>query len=92
MNEYCVVSSEEGVKRDILKYGPVVAIMPIFRDFLVYKEGVYTVGEGGSSRIQGGQAIKLIGWDQNDEGNFWIVENTWGTTWGMNGLANIGCG
>jgi len=45
INDYCVSSTEEGVKREILKNGPVVAIMPIFRDFLVYKEGVYTVDE-----------------------------------------------
>jgi len=34
----------------------------MFRDFLVYKEGVYIVEEG-ASRLQGGQALKLIGWD-----------------------------
>jgi hypothetical protein len=32
----------------------------------------------GASRLQGGQAIKLIGWDQNEEGNYWIAENSWG--------------
>jgi cathepsin B len=45
VNEYCISSSEEGIKREILKNGPVIAVVPIYRDFLIYKEGVYDVEE-----------------------------------------------
>ena len=41
--EYCIASNEEGIKREILKFGPVVTVMPVYRDFLVYKSGVYQV-------------------------------------------------
>lgn len=46
VQDYCVISSEEGIKREILKNGPVVAVIPLYRDFLVYKEGVYRTVEG----------------------------------------------
>lgn len=36
VSEYCVTSTEEGVKREILKNGPVVVVVPVYRDFLVY--------------------------------------------------------
>ena len=48
VKDYCVASSEENIKREILERGPVVAGMTVFKDFLVYKSGVYEVVEGSS--------------------------------------------
>lgn len=39
--DYCVTTEEEAIKREILKNGPTVAVIPIYRDFLIYKSGVY---------------------------------------------------
>ena len=39
--DYCVASEEEAIKREIHKNGPVVAVMPVYKDFLVYQGGVY---------------------------------------------------
>jgi len=38
-----VAYKEEGIKREIQKYGPVISVIPMFRDFLIYKEGIYHV-------------------------------------------------
>ena len=35
INDYCVANGVEGIKREILKHGPVIAYIPVFRDFLV---------------------------------------------------------
>lgn len=43
VQDYCVTSTEEGIKREILKNGPVAAVLPVYRDFLTYKSGVYEV-------------------------------------------------
>jgi cathepsin B len=43
-----VASEEEAIKREIYKNGPVVAVIPVYRDFLVYHGGVYQVIEGTS--------------------------------------------
>lgn len=59
---------------------------------MVYKGGVYQIIEG-TSRFQQGHAVKLIGWGTNDNGqSYWIVENSWGESWGDNGFAYVGTG
>ena len=40
-----MVTEVETIKREIINNGPVVTVIPIYRDFLVYKEGVYKVSE-----------------------------------------------
>ncbi|CAD8149680.1 unnamed protein product [Paramecium pentaurelia] len=91
IHDYCVVSSEENIKREILNNGPVVAVIQVFKDFLVYKGGIYEVVEG-SSKFQFGHAVKVIGWGKQDGVNYWIIENSWGDTWGLKGLAYIAVG
>jgi cathepsin B len=90
--DYCVTNSEEGLKREIYKNGPIVSIIPIYKDFLTYSKGTYHVIEG-TPRFQGGHIVKVIGWDRDETGEgYWIVENSWGETWGINGFAHIAHG
>jgi len=89
--EYCVSSTAETIKREILKNGPVVAVIPVYRDFLIYKDGIYRVIEG-TSRFQGGHAIKVLGWGQEEGREYWIIENTWGDSWGVNGYGKVAIG
>lgn len=92
VTDYCVTSGEEGIKREILKNGPVIAVIPIYRDFLVYKDGVYHIIEG-TSKFHSGHALKVIGWDKTEKGEkYWIVENSWREGWGKEGLAYVAIG
>jgi len=55
--------------------------------FQQYTGGVITAGCG--SQID--HAILAVGWGNDPVyGNYWIVENSWGTDWGMNGYVLIG--
>lgn len=39
--DFCLATEDLGIKKEVLKNGPVIAQMTIFTDFLTYKEGLY---------------------------------------------------
>ena len=86
IGDYCVASETQNIKLEIFNYGPVVTTMPVYRDFLVYKEGLYQVYPK-NQKFSAEHAVKIIGWDVIDEKNVWIIENSWGADWGVNGTA-----
>ena len=51
ITDYCVAGTVEGIKREIFKNGPVISLLPIYRDFLIYKEGIYEVNEYNFTQI-----------------------------------------
>ena len=60
-----------------------------YTDFLAYKSGSYHKTEE-SFKFNGQHIVKIVGWSHSIEGgDEWIIENTWGTTWGDKGYAKI---
>ena len=88
VGDYCVASESENIKLEIFNYGPVVVTIPVYRDFLIYKEGLYQVYPK-NQKFSADHAVKIIGWDTIDGKNAWILENSWGPDWGVNGTAYI---
>lgn len=90
INYYSVGSNIEDIKKDIFKFGSVVSGFIIFDNFLNNYDGksVYT-GPLPDSKPQGGHAIRIVGWDrQKIDGqtiDYWIIANSWGSSWGRNG-------
>ena len=93
---FCVLFGDNDIKREIMKNGPVVSSMEVYTDFLTYKNGIYTKGED-VPKFSGYHTIKIVGWGVEDgseeepnKGNkYWIIENSWGDDWGLNGYAKI---
>lgn len=85
---FCVVQGPEEIKREIIENGPVIAPMGPFTDLLSYKEGTYVPSEG-SFKFNGQHVVKIVGWESGPQGNTWIVENSWGPTWGEDGYAQV---
>ena len=70
--------------------GPMLVGMIVYEDFDSYSSGIYSHVAGEAS---GGHAIKLVGWGTDvTEGLFWIVQNQWGTSWGIGGYIHIKAG
>jgi len=85
--DYCHAQDDVGIKREILKNGPVVSSMTVFTDFLTYKESNYHKTED-AFKFNGQHVVKIIGWDRQADGHeFWLIENTWGADWGEQGTA-----
>lgn len=41
-------------------------------------------------RFSGQHVVKVVGWGRDEKKrDYWLVENTWGSSWGEDGLARI---
>ncbi|MBF0459632.1 MAG: fibronectin type III domain-containing protein [Nitrospirae bacterium] len=65
-------------------YGPLVVTMNVYYDFFYYNSGIYSYVSGA---YEGGHAILLVGY--NDDQKYFIVKNSWGSSWGEKGYFRI---
>jgi hypothetical protein len=84
------VPDTDSIKQAIMTYGPVSAAVYADGPFSAYADGVFNASTPGEVN----HAIVLVGWDDSlgTEGA-WILRNSWGTYWGMDGYMYIeyGC-
>uniref|UniRef100_A0A7S3JEA4 Peptidase C1A papain C-terminal domain-containing protein n=1 Tax=Euplotes harpa TaxID=151035 RepID=A0A7S3JEA4_9SPIT len=78
-----------GIKNEIFERGPVETAFWVYEDFMSYKSGIYHHTTG---QFLGGHAVKIVGWGVEDNVNYWIVANSWSTSWGENGYFRIRLG
>ena len=41
---------------------------------------------------EGGHAVKIVGWGTEDGTDYWLVANSWNTSWGLEGFFKIARG
>lgn len=73
----------EQIKTALMKYGPLSVGVCANGSFSSYKSGVFN----SCSSCGVNHMVNIEGW--NDEGQYWIMRNSWGTDWGENGYMNI---
>ncbi|XP_042144475.1 cathepsin B [Ixodes scapularis] len=83
---YSIGKSEKQIRVEILKNGPLQAVMLGYEDFLHYKTGVYKHVSG---KLLAGHAVKIIGWGTEKGTPYWLVANSWNTHWGDKGYFKI---
>jgi cathepsin B len=87
LKSYADLSSNINViATEIMTNGPVEACFTVYEDFLTYKSGVYKHTHGAAL---GGHCVKIIGWGVLSSEQYWLVANSWTTTWGDNGFFMI---
>lgn len=75
---------------ELMTNGPVMVGLSIYEDFYNYGSGIYVYTTGD---LVGGHAMKLVGWNHTDSGElYWICQNQWGSSWGMQGYVNVKAG
>ncbi|MCK5059281.1 MAG: PKD domain-containing protein [Candidatus Aminicenantes bacterium] len=80
------VPSTDDIKNAMYNYGPIAAAVHVDSYFQGYDSGIFT----NTSSAQCNHAIVLVGWD--DSGGYWILRNSWATSWGESGYMRIAYG
>ncbi|XP_054003703.1 tubulointerstitial nephritis antigen-like [Hylaeus anthracinus] len=86
--------NENDIMYDILTWGPVQAIMMVYRDLFNYVAGtVYRHDRSLENDEIELHAVRIIGWGEEssfeESRKFWLVTNSWGEKWGDRGLFKI---
>ncbi len=82
--------SSDVIKQAILQYGAVTTAFKATGPFMGYSSGVFNACTGWFP-LRTNHLIEIVGWNDSPSTGqgYWIVKNSWGTSWGMNGYANV---
>ncbi|XP_038674159.1 dipeptidyl peptidase 1 [Scyliorhinus canicula] len=86
--------NEAAMKLELVKNGPVSVAFEVYPDFMHYRGGIYYhtgLSDPFNPFELTNHAVLLIGYgsDPQTKQNYWIVKNSWGTSWGENGYFRI---
>ncbi len=81
------IPSVRAIKQAIYTHGPVGAAVHVGPKFQAYSGGIFNANESGKVN----HAIALVGWvdDIGPDKGYWILRNSWGTSWGESGYMRI---
>jgi cathepsin B len=82
------INGAVNMQKEIMTNGPVQVAFMVFKSFMSYKSGVYQ-RHWYEVLPEGGHAVKVIGWGTENSVDYWLVANSWNTTWGLDGLFKI---
>jgi cathepsin H len=83
------VNITEGAEDELLdavtSKGPISIAFQVASDFRFYSTGVYdsTVCKSGPMDVN--HAVLTVGYNSTSTKPYWIIKNSWGATWGING-------
>jgi len=80
------INSDSEIQAAVMTVGAVEVGFTVYEDFMNYKSGVYSYQEG---QALGGHAVKIVGWGKEISTFYWIVQNSWGASWGESGFFRI---
>jgi cathepsin B len=89
-SKYFHFTSVADIQAEIMKNGPVQAAFLVYKSFLSYKSGIYSKHWWQFwDQELGGHAVKIVGWGEENNTPYWIVANSWSTSWGEDGFFRI---
>lgn len=79
-------SGESDIAQAIMAGGPVETAFSVYADFANYVSGVYHHVSGS---MEGGHAVRIVGWGVDNGNKYWKVANSWNPYWGEKGYFRI---
>ena len=83
-------SDETALKRAVATVGPIaVSIDASKNSFMQYSSGIYYEPLCSSSRRSLDHAVLVVGYGTHNGQDYWLVKNSWGEDWGMDGYIRM---
>lgn len=81
------VVGPDNMKKEIFSRGPIVCPIMSTKKFEQYTSGVFSEFVPTPTP---NHAVEVVGWGKDPTGQeYWVVRNSWGTSWGLAGYAQI---
>lgn len=82
--------NEKALQNAAAKVGPIsVAIDASQMSFQFYSSGVYNEPNCGNQRSDLDHGVTVVGYGTQNGKDYWLVKNSWGTTWGEKGYIQM---
>uniref|UniRef100_UPI0037E9B1E8 pro-cathepsin H n=1 Tax=Semicossyphus pulcher TaxID=241346 RepID=UPI0037E9B1E8 len=78
-------NDEMGMVDAVGTRNPVSLAFEVTSDFMLYHQGVYTSTVCHNTPDKVNHAVLAVGYGQENGSPYWIVKNSWGPRWGING-------
>ncbi|XP_061440467.1 cathepsin O [Rhineura floridana] len=85
---YDLSDQEEKMMKMLVKWGPLIVIV----DAVSWQDYLGGIIQHHCSSGEGNHAVLITGFDRTGTIPYWIVRNSWGHTWGIDGYAHIKMG
>jgi len=91
-------SNSANIMQDLFQNGPLVVSFEPTDDFMYYAGGIFTQSKLGvpaplhkhaTEWQQVDHAVLLVGWGEELGQKYWLVQNSWGNSWGEDGYFRI---
>lgn len=86
------LGAEDELKHAVGVVRPVSVAYQVVKDFRFYKGGVYSSYTCGSTQMDVNHAVLAVGYGVEDGIPYWLIKNSWGQDWGVDGYFKMELG